>query len=294
MRLGALEAGGTKMVCAICDEAGNVSERVSIPTTTPAETMPKLVEYFKDKEIDCLGIACFGPIDLREDSDTYGYITTTPKAGWANVDVVGAFKELGVPIGFDVDVNGSVLGEVTFGIGKGKSHVIYITIGTGIGVGVYQEGKLLHGMQHPEGGHILLPIHPDDPMKKAICPFHPNCFEGLASGSAVKARWGMGGLELIDRDEVWDLEAYYVASALVNYTATLSPELIILGGGLMHQHEQLLPRVHKKYAELLNGYIKTEQTMHPENYIVCQSLNDNQGILGAAMLGLNALRNCQK
>ncbi len=291
MRLGALEAGGTKMVCAICDENGNVSDRVSIPTTTPAETMPQLLEYFKDKNIDCLGIACFGPIDLRKDSDTYGYITTTPKPGWANTDVVGVFKELGVPIGFDVDVNGSVLGEVTFGIGKGKNHVIYITIGTGIGVGVYQEGKLLHGMQHPEGGHILIPIHANDPMKKGICPFHPNCFEGLASGSSVRARWGKGGQDLKEKDEVWDLEAYYIATSLVSYTATLSPELIILGGGMMHQSEQILPRVHRQYKELLNGYIKTEQTMKPEDYIVCQSLNDNQGILGAAILGLQALKN---
>ena len=290
MRLGALEAGGTKMVCAICDENGNVSDRVSIPTTTPAETMPKLQEYFRDKNVDCLGIACFGPIDLRENSDTYGYITTTPKAGWANTDVVGAFKELGVPVGFDVDVNGSVLGEVTFGIGKGKNHVIYITIGTGLGVGVYQEGKLLHGMQHPEGGHILLPIHPKDPMKRGVCPFHPNCLEGLASGTSVRERWGKGGQDLVDRDEVWDLEAFYLATALVSYTAILSPELIILGGGMMHQSEQILPRVHAQYKELLNGYIKTEQTMKPEEYIVCQSLNDNQGILGAAMLGLQAMK----
>ena len=290
MKLGALEAGGTKMVCAICDEKGKIYDKVSIPTTTPEETLPKLYSYFEGTGIACLGIGCFGPIDLNTRSKTYGYITTTPKKGWQNVDMAGAFRKLGVPIGFDTDVNGSVLGEATFGIGKGKKNCVYITLGTGVGAGIIVDGKLLHGMLHPEGGHILLSMHPDDPMKKSCCPFHPNCFEGLASGTAIKARWGKGGAELLDNEKVWELEGYYVAQAIVDYTMVLSPELVILGGGVMHQADKILPYVHEQYEKLLNGYIKTHQTLNPKEFIVCQSLNDEQGILGAAMLGYKYAR----
>ena len=277
------------MVCAVCDENGNIEGRTSIPTVSPEETLPQLVDYFKDKDIEALGIACFGPIDLHKDSPTYGYILKTPKLKWRNANIVGAFKDLGIPIGFDTDVNGSLLGEVTFGIGKGVKNCIYITIGTGLGVGTMVEGNLVHGMLHPEGGHMLLPISPKDPLRQGICPSHPNCLEGLAAGPSIKARYnGVGGEDLSDRPEVWDLEAEYIAIALVNYTMMLSPELIILGGGVMHQEKLILPRVHKRYKELLNGYIETEQTMNPEKYIVYQSLNDNQGLLGAAVIGMNA------
>lgn len=289
MKLGALEAGGTKMVCAICDEQGKIYDKVSVPTTTPEETLPKLYSYFEGTGISALGIGCFGPVDLKPKSKTYGYITTTPKKGWQNTDIVGCFRKLGIPVGFDTDVNGSVLGETTFGIGRDKKNCIYITIGTGIGAGIVVDGKLLHGALHPEGGHILLSVHPDDPMEKAICPFHPNCFEGLASGSAIKARWGKGGAELKDNEKVWEIEAYYIAQAVVDYTMILSPELVILGGGVMHQADVLLPKVHEQFSKLQNGYIRTEKTLDPKNYIVCQSLNDEQGILGAAILGLRAM-----
>ena len=222
-------------------------------------------------------------------SKTYGYITTTPKKGWQNINMAGAFKELGIPVGFDTDVNGSVLGETTFGIGRNTKSCLYITVGTGVGVGIILDGRLVHGMLHPEGGHILLSMHPDDPAEKGCCPFHPNCFEGLASGSAIKARWGKGGAELLDNKKVWEIEAYYIAQAVVDYTMVVSPEMVILGGGVMHQADVLLPLVREQFTKLLNGYIRTEQTMNPEKYIVCQSLNDEQGILGAAMLGMRAM-----
>ncbi len=288
MRLGALEAGGTKMVCAIGDENGNIFEQVSIPTTTPEETMPKLISYFKDKEIEALGIGCFGPIDLDPRSKTYGYITSTPKLAWADYNIVGAFKEaLGCPVGFDTDVNGSVLGEVTFGQAKDKNCVIYITIGTGIGAGIYIEGKLLHGMLHPEAGHVLMHRRNDDSYE-GKCPYHKTCFEGLAAGPAIEERWGSKAFELKDRDEVWDLEAYYIAQALSNYILTLSPQMIILGGGVMHQ-EQLFPLIHKYVAEMLNGYIKTEELENIESYIVPASLNDDQGIMGCLELARRGL-----
>ena len=196
MRLGALEAGGTKMVCAIGNENGEIFERISIPTETPEITLPKLIEYFKDKEIEALGIGCFGPIDVNRNSETYGYITTTPKLAWANCDIVGAFKKaLNIPVGFDTDVNGSALGEATWGITKGLENSVYITIGTGVGMGIMSNGKLLHGMLHPEAGHILMRKHPEDHYE-GKCPYHKTCLEGLAAGPAIEARWGKKGIEL--------------------------------------------------------------------------------------------------
>ncbi len=287
MRIGALEAGGTKMVCAIGNEMGEILERQSFPTETPEITLPKLVAYFEDRNIEALGIGCFGPIDLHEDSDTYGYITTTPKLAWQNCNIVEAFEKLQVPIGFDTDVNGSVLGEHTWGIAKGLKSCIYITIGTGIGVGIISDGQLLHGMLHPEGGHILLTKHPKD-VYQGKCPFHKNCFEGLCAGPAVEERWGKPGVELAENNEVWELEAYYIAQALVDYVMMLSPQKIILGGGIMQQ-KQLFPLIRKNFKEMLNGYIDTKELKDLDNYIVPPALNDNQGIMGAIQLALLAL-----
>lgn len=288
MILGALETGGTKMVCAIGNEKGEILEQVSIPTQTPEITVPKLLSFFKGKRIEALGIACFGPIDLDRNSETYGYITTTPKLAWQNYDMVGTFKkELGVPVGFDTDVNGSVLGEYTWGIAKGLHSCIYITIGTGVGVGVVVDGRLLHGMMHPEGGHILLHKLPQDTYE-GFCPFHKNCMESLAAGPAIEERWGQKTFHLVDREEVWELEAEYIAQALVNYTMLVSPQRIILGGGVMHQ-TQLLALVREKFKTLLNGYIRTKEMEDLDNYIVLQSLDNKQGIMGALKLGMMEL-----
>lgn len=288
MRLGALEAGGTKMVCAVGDETGKIFEQISIPTGTPEDTVPAIIEYFRKAQIEALGIGCFGPIDPDRRSATYGYITSTPKLAWANFNIVGAFeKELNCPVGFDTDVNGSVLGEVTFGQAKGKSCVVYVTIGTGVGAGIYIEGKLLHGMLHPEAGHVMIQRREDDKYP-GKCPYHKNCLEGMAAGPAVEERWGKKGIELKDCREVWDLEAYYIAQALTGYVLTLSPEMIILGGGVMHQ-EQLFPMIRSYVKEMLGGYIKTEELSHMDHYIVPASLNDDQGIMGALELGRRAL-----
>ncbi len=284
MLFGALEAGGTKMVCAIVDDKGNILKEQSFPTKSPKETIPELIEYFKNEKADALGIACFGPIDLNRESKTYGYITSTPKEGWRNVNIVGEFsRELNIPVGFDTDVNGSALGEHVYGAGKGLNNIVYITIGTGIGIGIISEGKLLHGAMHPEGGHIMLTKHQGDNYG-GRCPYHKNCFEGLCSGPAIEERWGRKGIELTDNKKVWELEADYIAEALVSYTMILSPQRIILGGGVMHQ-EQLFPIIRKKFKEYINGYIKNEYVDDLDRYIVCQSLDDKQGILGAAKLG---------
>ena len=288
MRLGALEAGGTKMVCAIGDESGKIYEQVSIPTETPEITMPKLISYFEERKIEALGIGCFGPIDPDKKSETYGYITSTPKLAWADYNIVGTMeKSLMIPVGFDTDVNGSVLGEVTFGQAKGKKCVVYVTIGTGVGAGIYIEGKLLHGMLHPEAGHILLSKREDDTYE-GKCPYHKTCMEGLAAGPAIQERWGKRAADLKDDERVWDLEAYYIAQAIVNYILILSPQMIILGGGVMHQ-EQLFPKIRSYVKKMMNGYIKTKEMADLDHYIVPASLHDDQGIMGALELGRRAL-----
>ncbi len=276
------------MVCAVGDEKGNIFDQISITTKTPGETIPQVTAYFKKEKVEALGVGCFGPVDLNQNSDTYGCITSTPKLAWKNFDMAGTLERaLGCPIGFDTDVNSSVLGEVTFGQAKGKSCVVYMTIGTGIGAGIFIEGSLLHGMLHPEAGHVLVRKRNDDPYE-GICPYHKDCFEGLASGPAIESRWGQEAAALADEKKVWELEAYYIAQALTGYILTLSPEMIILGGGVMKQ-EQLFPIIRRKTLELLNGYIKTEEIDHMENYIVPASLNGNQGIMGCLELGRRKL-----
>lgn len=292
MRIGGIEAGGTKMVCAVGEvkeKQVEILERISIPTESPAVTLPRMKEFFRETDVEALGIGCFGPIDLDEHSDTYGYITKSPKLAWADCNMVGTFSSaLGVPVGFDTDVNAAILGEVTWGAAKGCDTAIYITVGTGVGVGVYCNGKLLHGLVHPEAGHILLQRHPKDSYQGG-CPFHANCLEGLASGPALEARWGKPARELAGCRAVWELEAYYIAQAVVNYILTYSPQKIILWGGVMHQ-KQLFALVREQVREMLGGYIK-----HPllegnmENYIVAPALGENPGILGAFALGVCAL-----
>lgn len=288
MRLGALEAGGTKMVCAVGNENGEILDRISIPTETPEITVPAMIQYFQEKEVEALGIGCFGPIDLNRSSKTYGHITTTPKLPWAGFDIVGTFKNaLNTVVGFDTDVNASALGESVWGVSKGLENSIYITIGTGVGVGVISNGRLLHGMLHPEAGHILLRRHPEDSFEGS-CPYHQTCFEGLASGPAIEKRWGEPAAMLADDRRVWELEAYYIGQALVDYIVTLSPQRIVLGGGVMHQ-EQLLPMVHEEVRKQLNGYIKTRELERMEEYIVLPGLNDNQGIIGCLKLAMMEL-----
>lgn len=283
MLYGALEAGGTKMVVAVGDETGKILEQQSIPTTTPQETMPQIIEYFKGKEIRALGVGAFGPVDVVKGSKTYGYILNTPKLAWKHYNLAGTLEDaLQIPVGLDTDVNGSCLGEMTYGCAKGLDTVVYLTIGTGIGAGIAVAGKLLHGMMHPEAGHILIARNPHDP-GKSVCPYHDSCLEGLASGPSIEARWGRKAYELVDKQEVWELESEYLAKGLVNMILTLSPQKIILGGGVMHQ-EQLFPMIRDKVTKYLNEYYQTPYLADMEHYIVPASLNDNQGIMGAVRL----------
>ncbi|MCR4990224.1 MAG: ROK family protein [Lachnospiraceae bacterium] len=288
MKIGALEAGGTKMVCAIYDDNSALIKKETFPTKEPSKTLPVLIGFFKKEGIDALGIGSFGPVDLDKGSPTYGYITKTPKEGWKDTDIAGLFKrELKIPVGFDTDVNCSAIGEHEFGIGKDVDSLVYITIGTGIGIGVISEGKVIHGAMHPEGGHIMLTKSPKDP-SGSVCPYHDSCFEGLCSGPSIEKRWGKKGADLSDDPKVWELEACYIAQAVFTYTAVLSPKRIILGGGVMHQ-SAMLPLIREKFSEYNGGYINNKFVNDPDTYIVLQSLDDEQGILGAYILGLRAL-----
>lgn len=273
------------MVCAIGDERGNIEEKVVIPTEEPQKTVLRIIDFYKNKGIEALGIACFGPVDLNRQSDTYGHIMKTTKLPWIDYDIVGEIgSALKLPIGFDTDVNGAMLGEATWGAAKGVENAIYITVGTGIGVGVYINGSLLHGLTHPEGGHVLLQRHPQDTYE-GFCPYHRNCAEGLAAGPAIEARWGKRGVELADMPQVWEMEAFYLAQAITDYIVTYSPEKIILGGGIMHQN-QLYDMIRKKVLEFLGGYIACDTILHHmEDYIVPPQLGDEAGIKGAIYLG---------
>lgn len=286
---GALEAGGTKMVCAVGDEQGNILERVSLPTRTPEETMPEMLAFYRGKDLSALGVGCFGPVDLDRGSPTYGSILATPKLPWRDYPIVQRFEEaLGLPVGFDTDVNAAALGEATWGCTRGLASSIYVTVGTGVGVGAVIDGRPYHGMMHPEAGHLFVARHPDDPMPQGVCPYHPNCLEGLASGPAIERRWGKKAQELSDRPEVWTLEAYYIAQALCGYMMILSPQRIILGGGVTHQ-EHLLPLVREEVRRQLGGYLVGKALDDLEDYIVPVSLNDNQGVMGAVRLAMDAL-----
>ncbi|USK31170.1 ROK family protein (plasmid) [Bacillus sp. CMF21] len=282
--LGAIEAGGTKFVCAVGDENGIITDRIQISTTVPAETMPKVFDFFNKYPVKAIGIGSFGPIDVNQDSSTYGYITSTPKTAWKDYPFVQALKDsFSVPIGFNTDVNAAALGEATFGAAKGLDSCLYITVGTGIGAGAIVQGKLLQGLSHPEMGHILVRRHPNDNYQ-GKCPYHHDCLEGLAAGPAIEARWGDKGVNLVDRMEVWDMEGYYIAQALMQYILILSPKRIILGGGVMNQ-EQVFPNTYKYLKELVNEYVALPEL---SEYIVRPGLGDNAGITGALMLAHQA------
>lgn len=288
MNYAGIEAGGTKFVCAISDEVGNIIEKVEFKTTIPEETMKEVIGFFKEKEFVAMGVGCFGPIDPDPQSDDFGSITTTPKLPWKNYNIINELKtHFHVPMGFDTDVNGAALGEQTFGAGIGISSLIYITIGTGVGAGVIVDNNLVHGMLHPEAGHIIIKRHEKDDYV-GRCPFHKDCFEGLASGPAINERWGMKGNEISKDSFAWELEAFYIAESLVNYILILSPKRIILGGGVMQQ-EQLFTLIRAKVKELLNGYVSKKEVLEDiDSYIVYPELGQNAGIKGAFALAMNA------
>ncbi len=292
---GGLEAGGTKFVCAVGTEPQDIRAEARFPTTTPHETIRKTLDFFREQQelagsrLTAIGIASFGPVDLNPASPTFGYITSTPKAGWQNVDLVGTIRhELNVPVGFDTDVNGAALGEGLWGAARGLDTFIYLTIGTGIGGGGMVGGQIIHGLLHPEMGHIRIPHDPQSDPYEGSCPYHGDCLEGLASGPAIEARWGTRAENLPPDHPAWDLEAHYLALALTNFICVLSPQRIILGGGVMRQGH-LFPRIQAGVQKLLRGYIRARPVLEKiGEYIVPPALGERAGVLGAIALARRA------
>lgn len=283
---GGIEAGGTKFICGVGTGPNDLQEVVRFPTTTPTETIGQAISFFKNQPaaIQAFGIASFGPVDPNPTSSTYGFITSTPKPGWANTNLAGAIKEtFDVPITFDTDVNGAALGELRWGAAKGLNSCLYLTVGTGVGGGAIVHGKRVHGLLHPEMGHLMLPRAEGD-MFEGHCPYHKTCLEGMATGPALKARWGVPAETLPQDHQAWVFEAHYLAMALVNYILTLSPERIILGGGVMEQ-KHLFPMIRSRVQHTLNNYISSPAIMENiDAYIVPPSLGSNAGVLGAIAL----------
>jgi fructokinase len=285
---GGIEAGGTKFVCAVGTGPDNLRAEVRFPTTTPEETFGRAIQFFqqqKEGPLTAIGIASFGPVDLNPDSSTFGYITDTPKPGWAHTDFAGRIRRaLGVPVGFDTDVNVAALGEYRWGAAQGLDTFIYLTIGTGIGGGGMVNGKLIHGLVHPEMGHVRIPHDRGRDPYPGSCPYHGDCLEGLAAGPALEERWGQRGETLPADHPAWPLEADYLAFGLVNIICVLSPQRIIIGGGVMQQ-PQLFPLVRRRVQELLNNYLPVPAILdHIDDYIVPPGLGDRAGVLGAMAL----------
>ncbi|MCX7754524.1 MAG: ROK family protein [Anaerolineales bacterium] len=294
---GGIEGGGTKFVCAVGSGPDDIRAETRFPTTTPAETMERAVAFFKDQErvhgaLVALGFGSFGPIDPRPGSPTFGHILLTPKAGWSHADVVGPLRSaFHVPIGFDLDVNAAALSEGRWGAGQNCDPLMYITIGTGIGAGLLVHGRLVHGLLHPEAGHLPLPHDRARDPFAGNCPFHGDCFEGLASGPAIEKRWGQKAETLPPEHPAWELEAEYIALALCSYIYTLSPQRIVLGGGVSQQ-PQVLQKVREKVPALLNRYIQSTAILERiEEYIVLPGLGNRAGVLGALALAEQAWRN---
>ena len=286
---GGIEAGGTKFVCAVGTGPDDLRAEIRFPTAAPEEAMGKALTFFREQAraepLAAIGIASFGPIDPNPSSPTFGYVTTTPKPGWAHTDFAGAVRRaLGVPVGFDTDVNVAALGEGTWGAAQGLDTFIYLTVGTGIGGGGMVNGKLIHGAVHPEMGHIRIPHDWQADPYAGCCSYHGDCFEGLAAGPAIVARWGQRADALSPEHPGLALEAHYLALGLVSYICTLSPQRIILGGGVMEQIH-LLPLIRREVQTLLNGYLQIPETQeHIDDYIVRPGLGNRSGVLGAIAL----------
>ncbi len=280
---GGIEAGGTKFVCMVANGPQDILSETRIPTTAPLETFGRAIEFFlQHRPLKAIGVACFGPVDLDPASPTYGFITTTPKPGWTNTDVVGRLRHaLDVPVAFETDVNGAALGEYTWGAAQGCDPVLYLTIGTGIGGGCLINGRPMHGLVHPEMGHIRLPHDWQADPYGGFCPYHGDCFEGLAAGPAIKLRWGQPAETIPAGHLAWALEANYIALALADLVCTLSPKRIVLGGGVL-EHPGLIEQVRGRVQALLNGYVQSPViSQHIDEYIVRPGLGNRSGVLGA-------------
>lgn len=293
---GGIEGGGTKFVCAVGTGPDDLHHEVRFPTAVPGETIPRAIAYFREQErqtgerLTGVGIACFGPVDPDPASPMYGYVTTTPKPGWAHTDFAGAVRRaLDVPVGFDTDVNVAALGEHRWGAAQGLDTFIYLTVGTGIGGGALVNGKLLHGLMHAEMGHLMIPHDRQTDPFAGCCSVHGDCMEGLCAGPSLEKRWGVAGHALPADHPAWALEAHYLALGLTDYILTLAPKRLILGGGVMEQ-TQLFPMIRREVKSLLKGYLQVPELTDEglEHFIVPPALGNRSGVLGAIALAEQA------
>jgi fructokinase len=298
---GGIESGGTKFICAVATSPQDVRAEIRIPTTNPEETLKKTIAFFQDYEqssgeqLAGIGISSFGPVDLNPSSPTYGYITSTPKPGWNQTDELGPIQaKFHIDMAFDTDTNGAAIGEATWGAAQNLNDFLYLTIGTGIGGGGLMNGEPLHGMVHPEVGHIRIPHNFERDPFPGSCPYHGDCFEGLASGPAIEKRWKTKAENLPVKHPAWQLEADYIAISLHNYICEYSPQRIILGGGVMQQ-EFLFPMIRKKVLDSLAGYIQSPSLLeHIDAYIVPPGLGDRAGVMGAIAMIKKKVENSVK
>lgn len=291
---GGIEAGGTKFNCLVGAGPDAIVEEIRIPTTTPGETIERTLNFFQPytrrKELAAIGIASFGPVDLNPNSPTYGYITTTPKPGWAGVDLRGQIERaLNLPVIFDTDVNTAAFGEHYWNpANRSLETLVYMTVGTGIGVGIFANSRPLHGLMHSEAGHLRLPHDIKRDPFVGICPYHGDCLEGLACGPAIARRWGCPAETLPDGHPAWELEGEYLALGLANLIYTCSPQRIVLGGGVM-RHFELYEIIRRKVQQILNGYIRSPFLLEKiDQYIVAPALGSRSGVLGAIAMAMLA------
>lgn len=287
---GGIEAGGTKFICVVGTGPDDVRDELRFTTSTPEETIARVIAFFQEQHsqigpLEAIGIGSFGPVDPNPDSSTFGFITGTPKPQWSYTDIAGHIhRRLGIPVAFDTDVNAAALGEHRWGAAQGLDTFIYLTVGTGIGGGGMINGKLMHGLLHPEMGHIPIPHDLVVDPFPGCCPFHGDCLEGLACGTALEKRWGQQSEKLSVDHPAWALEAHYLAVALVNFILTISPQRIIIGGGVMRQRK-LYPLIRSNVLETLGGYLKVPAILDQiEEYIVPPGLGERAGVLGAIAL----------
>lgn len=282
---GLIEAGGTKFVLGVADEAGGIAARHQIPTTTPQDVLGASIDWFRAQGLQpaAIGIASFGPLDLDRASSTWGHVTSTPKPHWSGADLVGPFAAaFGCPVGVETDVNGAALAEARWGAGKGLGSLLYLTIGTGVGGGFVADGKLLHGLSHPEMGHIRMPRHPNDLAFSGHCPFHGDCLEGLAAGPSIIARWGASLSDLPAGHHGAEIIAWYLGQAVVTFQAIMAPARIVLGGGVTAT-PGLIDRIRTLAQEAGGGYFVGD----PADVVVSPALGSNSGLLGALAVALD-------
>jgi fructokinase len=288
--LGGIEAGGTNYRCVLGNARGDIIESVTFPTGAPEPTLDKALAFFAAQpvRIAALGVGHFGPVDIDPRSRRFGHVLKTPKPGWSDFDVLSPFRRIGVPTVFQSDVNAAAVGEAALGAAQGLRNFVYVTVGTGIGGGVVINGQLLHAARHPEIGHMRVgrDVARDDFV--GCCPFHRDCLEGLASGPALKGRWGVPAEQLPPDHQAWALEAHYLATLGMNLCACYSPDRIIFGGGVLLQQPHLTPMIRERYLELMNGYLQASVDT-VEDFIVASPLQGNAATRGALILAGQAL-----